>query len=52
MFADLQARDARDASRTVAPLKPCEGAQIIDCSNMSIQDVVQTALTWYRQSQA
>lgn len=52
IFSDLQARDARDSSRSVAPLKPCEGARILDCSDMSIHDVVQTAQTWYQQLQA
>lgn len=47
ILADLQARDKRDTERAVAPLKPCEGAHVLDCSDMSIDEVVNTVKAWY-----
>jgi cytidylate kinase len=34
------ARDARDAQRTVAPLKPADDAVLIDTTGIGIDDVV------------
>lgn len=39
ILANIQARDKRDMERTVAPLKPAEGAYIIDSSEMNIDEV-------------
>lgn len=44
VFADLQARDARDREREVAPLKPADDAVILDTSDLSIEQVVAQAL--------
>jgi len=44
ILADLTQRDARDKTRTTAPLKPAEDAIIIDTSELSAQDVLQLAL--------
>lgn len=41
---EIEARDARDASRTVAPLKPAEDAVFIDTTGMGIDDVVAKVL--------
>lgn len=41
VLADMIARDNRDSSRAVAPLKPAEDALIIDTSNMNIEQVLQ-----------
>jgi len=38
---EISERDARDASRPVAPLKPADDAEIIETSNMGIDEVVQ-----------
>jgi cytidylate kinase len=38
----LQRRDNKDASRTTAPLQIALGAQVIDSTAMSIEDVVRT----------
>jgi cytidylate kinase len=35
LLEDLQARDARDTQRAVAPLVPAEGAHILDTSQMT-----------------
>ena len=47
LLKDLTERDARDSSRTVAPLKPAEGAYILDTSAMSADQAVQHVLGWY-----
>jgi 3-phosphoshikimate 1-carboxyvinyltransferase len=46
---DLEARDARDKSRSVAPLKPAEDAQLLDNSHLSIEASVQQVLAWWQQ---
>lgn len=45
ILADIQARDARDAGRTTAPLKPAVDAIEIDTSNMSVQTAILSAVT-------
>jgi cytidylate kinase len=47
LLADLQSRDARDTQRAVAPLKPAEGAHILDTSQMSADEAVEQVLAWY-----
>ncbi|MEN9169671.1 (d)CMP kinase [Xanthomonas perforans] len=41
LLRESMARDARDAQRVVAPLRPAEDAVLIDTSGMGIEDVVQ-----------
>jgi cytidylate kinase len=41
VLEDLRARDARDASRAIAPMKPAADAAVIDTSGMSIDQVVE-----------
>ncbi|KQQ75586.1 cytidylate kinase [Xanthomonas sp. Leaf131] len=41
LLREIMARDARDAQRTVAPLRPAEDAVLIDTSGTGIEDVVQ-----------
>jgi cytidylate kinase len=47
LLADLQSRDARDTGRAVAPLKPAEGAHILDTSDMTADQAVEQVLQWY-----
>jgi 3-phosphoshikimate 1-carboxyvinyltransferase len=47
--ADLEARDARDMNRCVAPLKAAEDAQLLDNSDLSIEASVEVALGWWQQ---
>jgi cytidylate kinase len=47
LLEDLQARDARDTQRTVAPLVPAAGAHILDTSSMTVDDAVAQVLAWY-----
>lgn len=39
---DIKKRDERDSSRAVAPLKPAEDAHVIDSTEMSINEVLDT----------
>lgn len=41
--ADMEARDARDKDRSVAPLKPADDAFILDTSKMNADEVFATA---------
>jgi 3-phosphoshikimate 1-carboxyvinyltransferase len=45
--ADLEARDARDSQRAVAPLKPAEDALLLDNSHLSIEESLQQVLIWW-----
>jgi 3-phosphoshikimate 1-carboxyvinyltransferase len=49
--ADLEARDARDSSRLVAPLKPAQDARHLDNSSLSIERSVVEVLDWWQQTQ-
>jgi len=44
VLADQRTRDARDAGRDTAPLKPAEDAVVIDTSAMSIDQAVARAI--------
>jgi cytidylate kinase len=45
LFREIQARDHRDQSRSVAPLRPAEDAVIIDSSEMSIDEVFEKVVS-------
>jgi 3-phosphoshikimate 1-carboxyvinyltransferase len=47
--ADLEARDRRDSSRAVAPLKPTEDAVRLDNSALSIEQSVERVLGWWAE---
>jgi 3-phosphoshikimate 1-carboxyvinyltransferase len=49
--ADLEARDARDSSRVVAPLKPAEDAQLLDNSDLTVEKSVGLVLNWWQSKQ-
>jgi 3-phosphoshikimate 1-carboxyvinyltransferase len=49
--AYLEARDARDSSRRVAPLKAAQDALQLDNSSLSIEASVDQVLTWWRAKQ-
>jgi 3-phosphoshikimate 1-carboxyvinyltransferase len=42
--AELEARDQRDTTRAVAPLKPAQDAQLLDNSELTIEQSVETVL--------
>jgi cytidylate kinase len=47
LLKDLTERDARDANRSIAPLKPAEGAYFLDTSDMTAEQAVEQVLHWY-----
>jgi cytidylate kinase len=49
LLRDLKERDERDSSRTIAPLRPAEGAQLLDTSNLTIDQAVEQVLGWYAE---
>jgi 3-phosphoshikimate 1-carboxyvinyltransferase len=49
--ADLEARDARDMHRSVAPLKPAQDARLLDNSDLSIEESVDLVLDWWQGKQ-
>ncbi len=49
--ADLEARDQRDQSRAVAPLKPAQDALVLDNSLMSIDEAVDQVVAWWQERQ-
>jgi CMP/dCMP kinase len=52
LVADMQARDARDTARAVAPLKPAADALLLDTTRMDIESAVQAVLTHYASCKA
>jgi 3-phosphoshikimate 1-carboxyvinyltransferase len=49
--ADLEARDARDSSRSVAPLKPAPDARLLDNSAQTVDQSVDQVLAWWQEIQ-
>ncbi len=49
--ADLEARDARDTQRSVAPLKPAPDALQLDNSSLTIDASVAQVLDWWQSKQ-
>jgi CMP/dCMP kinase len=45
LLREILARDARDAQRTVAPLRPADDAVLIDTTGLTIDEVVERVLT-------
>ncbi len=46
--ADLEARDARDSSRSVSPLQPARDARQLDNSAQSVEESVAQVLVWWQ----
>jgi 3-phosphoshikimate 1-carboxyvinyltransferase len=51
LFADLEARDARDMHRAAAPLKPAEDALQLDNSTGTAEEAVQQVMDWWAACQ-
>ncbi len=47
--ADLEARDARDKGRAVAPLEPAEDAMLLDNSAQTVDQSVAVVMDWWAQ---
>lgn len=48
LLEEIRARDRRDAERPVSPMRPAEGAVIIDTTGMGIQEVVAKIMDAWR----
>jgi len=48
VLRDIEARDKRDSERAQAPLKPAEDAIHVDCTAMSIDEVIETIVSHAR----
>ena len=51
LCADLAARDLRDTTRTVAPLKPAQDAMRLDNSELTIEESITQVLDWWQSKQ-
>lgn len=49
LLADLQARDARDMNRAIAPLAPAEDAHLLDTSHMNADEAVEQVMRWWAE---
>ncbi|WP_415635629.1 (d)CMP kinase, partial [Paracoccus aminovorans] len=52
MLRELRERDARDAARDVAPMRPAEDALLLDTSEMTIDEAVARAIDAARRAGA
>jgi cytidylate kinase len=43
---DMEERDRRDSERSVAPLRACEDARVLDSTDLDIQGVVDRVISW------
>jgi 3-phosphoshikimate 1-carboxyvinyltransferase len=51
LLADLTTRDERDSNRAAAPLKAAEDALLLDNSDLSVAQSVETVLDWWQGKQ-
>ena len=49
LLQDLRERDERDTQRAVAPLKPAEGAKVLDTSSLTVAEAVAQVLAWHQE---
>jgi cytidylate kinase len=43
---DMEERDRRDSERSVAPLRACDDARVLDSTNLDIAEVVSRIISW------
>jgi cytidylate kinase len=46
LSSGIAQRDARDANRSVAPLKPARDARVIDSTSVTPEEVIARILAW------
>jgi cytidylate kinase len=49
LFQSIQARDERDMSREASPLRPADDALVVDSTDMSIEEVLETVQAFVSQ---
>ena len=47
LLRDIRERDARDSSRSAAPLRPADGALLLDTTAMTIDEAIARVLETY-----
>lgn len=52
LISDMEARDARDRSRSHAPLRPADGAIVINSSRLSVEETVNAVLGHWSKTSA
>jgi cytidylate kinase len=52
LLQDLRERDARDAARSAAPLRQMADAQLLETTNLTIDQAVEQVLAWFRAAEA
>lgn len=50
VLADMLERDKRDSGRNAAPMKPADDAKTMDTSDMGIQEVLDQAMAYIRET--
>ena len=50
LLQDLRERDARDSGRVVAPLKPAEGAWVLDSTGLGVEQTIEMVVARYLAS--
>lgn len=49
LLQDIQKRDARDSSRSIAPLQQGADAKLLDTTSLTISQAQDTVLSWYNE---
>jgi len=49
LLRDIRERDARDAGRAAAPLRPADDAVLLDTTELTIDEVVARCLSLWRE---
>jgi 3-phosphoshikimate 1-carboxyvinyltransferase len=50
LLRDIKQRDARDRNRSVAPLRKSVDAQVLDTTNLTIDEGVKKVVRWFREA--
>jgi 3-phosphoshikimate 1-carboxyvinyltransferase len=50
LLRDIRQRDARDSSRSVAPLQKSVDAQVLDTTNLTIDESVDRVVRWFKNA--
>ncbi len=50
LLRDIRQRDARDSKRSVAPLQKIADAQVLDTTNLSIEEGVDQVIRWFGEA--
>jgi len=50
LLRDIKQRDARDTNRSVAPLQKSVDAQVLDTTNLTIDEGVNNVVRWFREA--